>query len=89
MWKTLLVACLLVVLSSGCSTSGRVATAPIAQPEVQPHVHVRTRIIDTGCDWTRPIYVSALDVLTDATAQAILAHDEAGAAHCGWARRSK
>jgi len=85
MWKTSLVLCLLVALSSGCSTSGRVATAPIPQPEVQ----VRTRIIDTGCDWTRPIYVSALDVLTEATAQAILAHDEAGAAHCGWARRSK
>ncbi|WP_280517450.1 hypothetical protein [Paraburkholderia phenazinium] len=42
-----------------------------------------------GCGWSRPIYVSALDVLTDATAQAILAHDEAGAAHCGWVRRLK
>jgi hypothetical protein len=73
------------VLCSACATSGRVATAPIGQPEVQ----VRTRIIDTGCDWTRPIYVSALDVLTDATAQAILAHDEAGATHCGWVRGSK
>ncbi|SIO61527.1 hypothetical protein [Paraburkholderia phenazinium] len=52
-------------------------------------MQVKTRIIDTACDWTRPIYVSALDVLTDSTAQAILAHDEAGAAHCGWAHRSK
>jgi hypothetical protein len=51
------------VLSSGCSTSGRVVPAPTVQPEVQ----VRTRIIDTGCDWVRPIYVSARDVLTDCT----------------------
>jgi hypothetical protein len=62
-----------------------VATAPIAQPDVQ----VKIRIIDTGCDWTRPIYVSAQDVLTDATARAILAHDEAGAALWGWVRRSR
>ena len=43
-------------------------------------------VIDTGCDWTRPIYVSRADVLTDRTAEQILAHNETGRKRCGWVR---
>jgi hypothetical protein len=47
-------------------------------------VQVKTRFVDTACDWTKPIYVSKGDVLTDETAKAILAHNLAGAKQCGW-----
>ena len=40
-------------------------------------------VVDTACDWVRPIYVSSQDQLTRATAAAILAHDEKVAANCG------
>jgi hypothetical protein len=53
-------------------------------PAAGPSVQVKTRIVDTGCDWTKPIYVSAGDILVEVTAQEILAHNVAGAAHCGW-----
>lgn len=36
------------------------------------------------CTPWAPIYVSKKDVLTNATAKAILAHDETGARLCGW-----
>lgn len=36
------------------------------------------------CAAWRPIYVSPDDVLTDATARAILKHDRTGAKLCGW-----
>lgn len=35
-----------------------------------------------GCEWARPIYVGRADVLTDETARAVLAHNEAWAAIC-------
>lgn len=40
--------------------------------------------IDGGCAWARPIYVSRADVLTEETAQQLLAHNEAGSRLCGW-----
>ncbi len=55
--------------------------APIQQP-VQ--VGTRTKVIDTGCGWTRPIYLDKTDVLSDATARAILEHNQTGAKNCGW-----
>lgn len=36
------------------------------------------------CGPWRAIRVAQADVLSDATARAILAHDETGAALCGW-----
>ena len=36
----------------------------------------------TSCAWMRPIYISKDDVLTEGTARAILAHNEAWAAVC-------
>jgi hypothetical protein len=81
MWKMTLPLCLVASLSSGCATNGvDQAKTPAAEPLVQ----VKTRFVDTGCDWTKPIYVSKGDVLTDETAKAILAHDQAGAVKCGW-----
>lgn len=81
MWKMTLLHCLVASLSSGCATNGAdQAKTQAAEPLVQ----VKTRFIDTGCDWTKPIYVSKGDVLTDDTAKAILAHDQAGAIKCGW-----
>lgn len=47
------------------------------------------RIVDTGCDWTRAIYVSKHDVLTDGTAEQIWSHNEAGKAKCGWTPKAK
>ncbi|WP_230972975.1 hypothetical protein [Burkholderia vietnamiensis] len=44
----------------------------------------KTRVVDTACDWTRPIYVSKTDELSDATAKQILAHNQTGAKNCGW-----
>jgi hypothetical protein len=49
-----------------------------------PQVVTKTRVTDTACDWTKAIYVSPGDVLSDATAKAILAHNLAGAKICGW-----
>jgi hypothetical protein len=66
----------LLALLTGCA-----ATCP---PTAAPEVVTKTRIVDTSCDWVKPIYLDKTDVLSDATAAAILAHDEAGAAHCNW-----
>ncbi len=71
-WRIGLVSSLLL---TGCHT------APTAAP-VQ--VETRTKVIDTGCSWTKPIYLSKADVLSDATAAAVLEHNRAGAKECGW-----
>lgn len=47
----------------------------------------QVRTITDYCTPWRPIYISTQDVLTDATARAILAHDETGAKLCGWTPR--
>jgi hypothetical protein len=44
----------------------------------------RAVVIDNGCSWAKPIYVSKDDVLTDPTAKAIRDHDETGKRICGW-----
>lgn len=46
-------------------------------------------MVDTACDWTRPIYIDKADVLTDETARAVLAHNLTGARICGWQPRKK
>lgn len=82
MQKRTLALCLLAVLSSSCATDGPATKAPVAPCE--PQIVTKTRIVDTACDWARPIYVSKTDVLSDDTARAILAHNMAGAKNCGW-----
>ncbi|KML48101.1 hypothetical protein VL15_30515 [Burkholderia cepacia] len=82
MQKRTLALCLLAVLSSSCATTGP-ATKPTAAP-CEPQIVTKTRIVDTACDWARPVYVSKTDVLSDDTARQILAHNMAGAKNCGW-----
>jgi len=53
-----------------------------AQPATE--VVTRTKVVDTACSWTKPIYLDKSDVLSDATAAAILAHNKAGARNCNW-----
>jgi len=43
----------------------------------------QTQIVDTSCDWVRPIYVSKHDTLTDNTAVQILSHDRKWKKFCG------
>ncbi|MBB3011614.1 hypothetical protein [Cupriavidus alkaliphilus] len=62
-------------LLAGCQT---------CPPAPAPEVVTKTRVVDTACDWTRPIYLDKSDVLSDATAKAILAHNQAGAKACNW-----
>lgn len=66
----------LSLLLAGCASS--------CPPAPVPEVVTKTRVVDTSCDWVKPIYLDKADVLSDATAEAILAHDKAGAAHCNW-----
>jgi hypothetical protein len=81
MLKATLLLCLLGPLLTSCATNGvDQAKTPVEEPSVQ----VRTRFVDTACDWTKPIYVSKGDVLSDDTAREILAHNLAGAKQCGW-----
>lgn len=75
----LLMLCL--TLTACCTTNGA------SKPE--PQVVVQTKIVDTACDWTRPIYVDKADVLSDETAATILAHNRAGAKVCGWKPKVK
>lgn len=62
---------------AACQTCPTVTTPP-------PEVITKTRVVDTSCDWVKPIYLDKTDVLSDATAKAILAHDQAGAKNCNW-----
>ncbi len=82
MQKRTLTLCLLAALSSSCATDGPAIKLPSVPCD--PQIVTKTRIVDTGCDWERPIYVSKTDVLSDDTARQILAHNTAGAKNCGW-----
>lgn len=82
------------MLLASCKTTGD-ATKPdnptIVQKPPQEKVEVRyrnivetkTTIIDTACDWVKPIFVSGSDNLTDGTARQILAHNKTYVANCG------
>jgi hypothetical protein len=71
-------------LLSSCSTDG-----PAIKPAPDVQIVTQTKIVDTACDWVKPIYVSKTDVLSDETARSILAHNEAGAKNCNWKPSSK
>lgn len=66
---------LVVLVLTACSS-----TAPVRAPVVE----TRTKVVDTACNWTKPIYLDKTDVLSDATARAVLAHNLAGSKICGW-----
>lgn len=78
--------CLLTTLCSACGTLALRPPEPPSQvltPE-PPRVIAIPKYIDTGCNWTKPIYLLDGDILTKPTLDAILAHDEAGIDKCGW-----
>lgn len=69
------------LVASALALAGCASTCP---PASAPEVVTKTRVVDTSCDWVKPIYLDKTDVLSDATARAILAHDQAGAKNCNW-----
>lgn len=75
MLKTPLLLLPLAVLLQSCGTTGAVTESPV--------------IVDNGCKWARPIYVSKSDKLTDPTADQILAHNMTGQRLCGWTPSKK
>lgn len=77
MSKTRLLPALLAILLTACATTG-----PATDPE--PKVVTHTRVIDTGCQAFKPVYISKADVLTRETADSILANNLAGEQRCGW-----
>ncbi|AQW29138.1 hypothetical protein B0B51_03320 [blood disease bacterium A2-HR MARDI] len=72
--KTLLLV-LCLMLTACCTTNGA---------KTDPQVIYQTKLVDTACEWTKPIYVDKADVMSEETARAILAHNRAGAKVCGW-----
>ncbi len=60
---------------NGVSNNGQ----PVRVEEV---VKARTVLIDTACDWVRPIFISKSDTLTIETARSILVHNETWEAQC-------
>ena len=52
------------------------------QVRIEEVIKARTVIIDTACDWVRPIFISRSDTLTIETARSILVHNETWEAQC-------
>jgi hypothetical protein len=73
---------LLASLLTACAANG-----PATDPE--PKVITHTRVIDTGCQTFKPVFISKADVLTKGTADGILANNLAGERQCGWKAREK
>ncbi|PFH26653.1 hypothetical protein BX604_0349 [Burkholderia sp. JKS000303] len=65
------------VALAGCGTCSGPALPPA---QVETH----TKVIDSACSWTKPIYLEKTDVLSDSTARAVLEHNRTGAKVCGW-----
>jgi hypothetical protein len=42
-----------------------------------------TKIVDTSCDWVKPIFVRKTDKLSSPTATEILSHDDKWKQFCG------
>nr|DAM44309.1 MAG TPA: hypothetical protein [Caudoviricetes sp.] len=69
MYNRLLTICLMTLLIASCAKTG----------------HVRIEVIDTGCDWVKPIYGTAHDweVLDRQTKKDILMHNKVWMSNCG------
>jgi len=74
---TLIAILLPVICGSGCAA--QIRPQPIPAKLVQ----------QIECTAWQPIYVGGADVLSDATAKAILSHDETGQRLCGWKPNGK
>lgn len=83
MSRTMLLLCPLALLLMSCATDGP-KTDTVADCVPETKIVTQTRVTDTACTWTSPIYVSKTDVLSDTTAKAILAYDLAGQKNCNW-----
>lgn len=70
-----------LMLTGCCTASG------VNKPA--PGIVYQHKVVDTACDWTKPIYVSEGDLLTNETAATILAYNRTGQKVCGWKARSK
>jgi hypothetical protein len=85
MLNRLLPLSLSALLLSSCATTD----GPAIKPEPEVRIVTQTKIVDTGCDWTKPIFVSKSDVLSDETSREILSHNLAGAKNCNWKPNAK
>lgn len=60
---------LVLLLLTSCTSRGpAIESAPV--------------VIDAGCLWSKPIYVSRTDLLSEGTAEAILIHNETWQRRC-------
>lgn len=66
--------CLTALLLISCATTG-CATSKQVAPDY--------------CATAKPIYVSRVDVISDATAREILEHNETGRNLCGWGKAKR
>ena len=73
MLKTKLLLVLTTLLLTSCSLTGR---------------ETKVKVVDTSCDWIRPIYISKHDMLTSATARQILVHNKQWKKICDEANES-
>lgn len=65
------------------------AAGPKTEPDAEPEIVTRTRVVDTSCQWVKPIYPNKADVLTDKTTKQIVDHNETGEKRCGWKPKAK
>lgn len=70
----------LVLAIMGCTPLPKSKEVP--KTTVEQIITERKVVIDTACDWVRPLYISNKDGLTAGTARQILAHNETWEARC-------
>lgn len=76
-----------MLLVQGCATTKTEENRPPTR--VETVIQERKIVIDTACDWVRPIYIHAIDVLTPGTARQVLAHNETWEAKCQKSAQTK
>ncbi|WP_244123093.1 hypothetical protein [Burkholderia gladioli] len=74
----------LAIVGEAALTLTALVACTSAPPAAPVQIETRTKVVDTSCSWTKPIYLNKADVLTDDTAAEILEHNRAGAKNCGW-----
>lgn len=65
------------MLLSNCTT-----TTPETKSKTDSAVIRKPVVIDTSCNWVKPILISKADNVTDGTARQILAHNRAVEKNC-------
>lgn len=74
---------MLAALTTSCATGGRETKK--AEVEYRTITETKTEVIDTACNWVKPIMLlrSEVDSLSEETKRQILAHNEALLKVCG------